>query len=118
MHTVTQIGSGRPLFTLPGDSFFGAATQMLRRIDVTPLNKAQIENLIHVRDHGKAKPRSRSGYWCRTNGLSQFVWLFQDGAVATTDEKTPCEGAWLEKVVGERLTEAGIAALAAQDGEP
>lgn len=82
------------------------------------LTKAQIENLQHVQDHGNAKPRSPSGYWCRTHGLSQFVWLFEDGVIATTDEKTPAEGAWLKKIVGERLTAAGRAALSeASDGQ-
>jgi len=81
------------------------------------LTKAQIENLEHVRDHGKAKPRSRAGYTCRVMNLTAFVWLYEDGAIATTEEKAPAEGAQLVKVVGERLTPAGIEALSRANGE-
>lgn len=31
MITTTQIGSGRPLFVLPGGKFFGALTQRLEK---------------------------------------------------------------------------------------
>jgi hypothetical protein len=79
------------------------------------LTKAQIENLQHVRDYGRAKPRSPSGYWCRSHGLSDFVWLYEDGSIATTDEKPPVEGAYLVKVLGERLTLLGLSSLQSLD---
>lgn len=75
------------------------------------LTEAQIENLKHVRDHGRAKPRSKAGYTCRTKGLTEFLWLYEDGETATTSEKEPREGLWLVRVVGEKLTDAGRAAL-------
>lgn len=83
-------------------------------IDMRKLTKAQIRNLQHVAEHGKPLPRSSAAYHCRIKGLTQFVWRYTDGEVSTVDEKTPREGAWLEKVLGERLTEAGRAALEAQ----
>lgn len=81
------------------------------------LTEAQIENLRHVRDHGRSKPRSRAGYTCRTTGLTEFVWLYEDGVTAAVSEKEPQIGAWLVKVVGEQLTERGLAALIAKDAQ-
>jgi hypothetical protein len=80
------------------------------------LTAAQIENLRHVERFGEAKPRSRSGYWCRRHGLSEFVWLRADGALVgeadLAKEPRPIpEDRQLVKVVGERLTEAGRSAL-------
>jgi hypothetical protein len=75
------------------------------------LTKAQLRNLQHVAEHGQPLPRNSAAYHCRMKGLSQFVWRYTDGAIATTDEKTPCEGVWPEEIVGERLTKAGRAAL-------
>lgn len=80
------------------------------------LTKAQIDNLRHVRDHGQPTPKSRAGYSCRIKGLSEFIWLYTDGAIASVSERAPAEGAWLDKIVGERLTPAGRAILA-QEGE-
>lgn len=75
------------------------------------LTEAQIRNLESVRDHGKPTPRSRAGFTCRVNGWSDFVWLFEDGAVATTAEKAPVPGCELVKIVGERLTDLGRRSL-------
>jgi hypothetical protein len=75
------------------------------------LTEAQLRNLESVRDHGQPTPRSKAAYNCRVNGWSEFVWLFEDGETATTTEKSPAEGCWLVKVVGEKITEAGRLAL-------
>lgn len=79
------------------------------------LTEARIANLKHVRDHGKPTPRSPAGYHCRILGLTEFMWLYEDGAISTTSEKAPRVGCNLVKVVGERLTPAGRRALS--DGE-
>ena len=81
------------------------------------LSEAQRRNLEHVRDFGMPLPRSTAGYHCRVKGLSEFVWLFEDGSVATTKELKPQEGRRLVNVVGERLTPAGRAALGEKDCE-
>ena len=83
------------------------------------LTKSQRENLEHVKLFGEAKPRSRAGYWCRHHGLSEFVWLTVDGerignadwAAKYGDASPIPQGKLLVKVVGERLTPAGLAAL-------
>lgn len=75
------------------------------------LTDAQFRNLRHVAEHGRPLPRNAAAYHCRKKGLSEFVWLFEDGDIATVSEKEPCEGAWLSKVVGEQLTEDGRLAL-------
>ena len=82
----------------------------------TKLTKAQVENLKHVQRFGEAKPRSASGYWCRTHGLSEFVLLLADGGWVTITEleampKPLKEGHELVRAVGERLTPAGLSAL-------
>jgi hypothetical protein len=75
------------------------------------LTEAQRRNLIHVRDHGKCLPRSRAAYNCRIAGLSEFVWLYEDGTSGAVADKPPALGWSLVKVVGERLTPASRAAL-------
>jgi hypothetical protein len=79
--------------------------------------KAQVRNLRHVAEHGKPVPRNSAAYHCRIKGLSEFLWLYEDGETSTPSEKTPCEGAYLVKIVGERLTPAGRQALEAADGQ-
>lgn len=63
------------------------------------LTKAQIANLEHVRDHGRAMPRSPSGYWCRTHGLCEWVWSNEDRLSPDAI------------ITGERLTDLGRQAL-------
>jgi len=65
------------------------------------LTKAQIENLEYVRAYGRAKPRSPSGAWCRRAGLVDWVWDGNDHMRAN--------------IIGETLTDAGIAALQSID---
>jgi len=84
---------------------------------MTKLTKAQLRNLQHVADHGQPLPRSSAAYHCRIKGLAEFVWRYTDGEIATYKEKPPMEGAWLDKIVGERLTDAGRAALSIEQGE-
>lgn len=86
------------------------------------LTKALIENLRHVEKFGEAKPRSASGYWCRTHGLSEWVWRLADGTTATSTEHRATEGypfvppgRELVKIIGERLTDAGRQALNQKD---
>ncbi len=69
------------------------------------LTKAQVANLEHVRDHGRAKPRSPSGYWCRTHGLCEWVW--------NSDDQLSPDAI----IIGERLTPEGRAALAQESKE-
>ena len=73
------------------------------------LTEAQIANLRHVEKFGEAKPRSRAGYWCRVNGLTEYVWLLDDGRKAAWREVVTGDG--LVRVIGERLTRAGRLAL-------
>lgn len=85
--------------------------------------KAQRANLEHVRLFGEAKPRSSSGYWCRTHGLSEFVWLLIDGERIGNEEWCAKYGGphpippdkLLIEVFSERLTTAGLAALKGSD---
>ena len=73
------------------------------------LTEAQVANLRHVETFGEAKPRSPSGYWCRTHGLSEYVWLLGDGRKAAWREVVT--GNKLVRIVGERITDAGRLAL-------
>lgn len=81
------------------------------------LSEAQRLNLEHVRIFGVPLPRSSAGYHCRVKGLSEFIWLFEDGHVGTSTDPRPQEGLRLVKIVGERLTTAGRAALGEKDSE-
>lgn len=79
------------------------------------LTSAQLRNLAHVRDFGKPVPRTNAAYHCRMKDLSEFVWEFGDGSIATARDQIPSEqNGWLSKIVGERLTAAGRAALEAE----
>ena len=76
------------------------------------LTEAIFRNLRHVRDHGKSMPRSNAGYRCRVNGLVDFLWRLPDGSTVTFDELRDRQ-AWDQgEPAGERLTAAGLAALA------
>lgn len=78
------------------------------------ITKAQLRNLAHIRAHGKPLPRNSAAYYCRYKGLSEFLWLFEDGTVAATSEQKPTRWNVLVKVVGEQLTPAGSAVLVEQ----
>lgn len=78
------------------------------------LTESQLRNLRHVEEFGQPLPRNSAAYHCRRKGLTEFIWSYSDGETATVADKPPMEGAWLEKVVGERLTDAGRAALRSQ----
>lgn len=79
------------------------------------LTRAQRHNLWHVREYGRAVPGTNAGYHCRIKGLSEFLWLFDDGTVAATSELKPTQWNALVKVVGEQLTPAGRAVLKAAE---
>ncbi len=76
------------------------------------LTAAIFRNLRHVRDYGKSMPRSNAGYRCRVNGLVEFVWRLPDGSTVTFDEMRDRQVWDAPEPAGERLTAAGLAALA------
>jgi hypothetical protein len=82
------------------------------------LTPAQIRALIHVRDHGQPLPRNAAAYHIRVKGLSEFVWKYSDGTIATAREQPPSKAnGWHIKIVGERITDAGRLALKAEGGD-
>ncbi len=76
------------------------------------LTAAIFRNLRHVRDYGKSTPRSNAGYRCRVNGLVEFLWRLPDGSTVTSDEVLNHRMWNHAEPAGERLTAAGLAALA------
>ncbi len=78
------------------------------------LTEAQRRNLIHVHDHGQPVPRSRSAYTCRQRRLTEWLWRLANGNIignSEVDQKSWYDQMQGAKVIGERLTPAGRAAL-------
>lgn len=79
------------------------------------ITEAQRANLEHVKLFGEAKPRSRAGYWCRHHGLSEWLYrtergVFSQSVHGALPRPLP-DDLLIQKIVGERLTPAGLAAL-------
>lgn len=78
---------------------------------VARLSDARRRALVRVRDSGRSG--SKEGYYNRVNGLAEFVWKLRDGTEAADSD---IGDDWYDrtygaKLIGERLTPAGRAAL-------